>query len=630
MCGIAGIFYFDHKPVNAQLLRAMTAAIAHRGPDGEDIYIDGAVGLGHRRLAIIDLSPAGVQPMSNEDRTIWITYNGEIYNFKEIRAELEKYGHVFRSSTDTEMIVHAYEQWGVKCLEKFNGMFAFALWDANLQRLWLARDRMGVKPLFYLLSPDRLLFGSEIKAILADSTVNRALDYEALAYYLALNYTPAPYTLFSGICQLEPGMHLLINADGTSQLTQYWDVVYQEEHYRSEKAYVEEFQSLLEDAVRLRLVSDVPFGSFLSGGADSSSIAYWMSRNMGEPVKTFSIGFDEETFSELGYARQVAERIHADHHERIVTADVEELLPKLVWHAEEPTANSSMVAVYHLAQMTREWVTMSLSGDGADEILAGYETYQAYYLRQLYHLIPAWLRQKVLAPLVFALPTSDAKMSLETKLKRFINGAELSAEDAHAYWRVIFDTALRHQLLSPILDKPGAQSDFVDLYRSLYKKTNARLPLNRLLYVDARFYLPNDSLVKVDRMAMAHGLEVRTPFLDYRLVEFAAQVPPSLKLKGFRHKKYLLKAAMKDKLPASVLYRKKAGFNIPNALWIKGKLKPFVLDCLALDTIKQIGLNNQLVQNLLQDHFDGRSENSHQIWNLLTLALWHQKFIAGK
>lgn len=627
MCGIAGVLHFNNKPVNAETLRAMTASLAHRGPDGEDVYIDGTMGLGHRRLAIIDLSPAGAQPMSNEDRTVWITYNGEIYNFKEIRSELERYGHVFRSSTDTEMIVHAYEQWGVKCLDRFNGMFAFALWDANLRRMWLVRDRLGVKPLFYRLSSDRLLFGSEIKAILSDQTVNRSLDYESLAYYLALNYTPAPNTLFAGIRQLEPGTYLMVNSDGTSQLTQYWDIVYQEDHYRSEKAYVEEFQSLLEDAVRIRLVSDVPFGSFLSGGADSSSIAYWMSKNMGEPVKTFSIGFDEESFSELGYARQLANHIQADHHERIVTADVEELLPKLVWHAEEPTANSSMVAVYYLAQMTREWVAMSLSGDGADEILAGYETYQAYYLRQIYHLIPSWFRQRVIAPLVFSLPSSDTKISLEMKLKRFINGAELPAEEAHAYWRVIFDMSLRHQLLSPIIDKQGARGDFVDLYRSLYNKTNARHPLNRLLYVDTRFYLPNDSLVKIDRMTMAHGLEARTPFLDYRLVEFTAKVPPHLKLNEFRHKKYLLKAAMKDKLPASVLYRKKAGFNIPNALWIKGKLKPFVSDCLSPGNIQRIGLNNNVVRKLLHDHIEGKSENSHQIWNLLTLVLWWQKFI---
>ena len=627
MCGITGMLHFDNKPIKIETLRAMTASLAHRGPDGEGVYLDGVVGLGHRRLAIIDLSPSGSQPMSNEDRTIWITFNGEIYNFKDLRSELERYGHIFRSSTDTEMIVHAYEQWGVKCLERFNGMFAFALWDANLRHLWLVRDRLGVKPLFYTLLPDRLLFGSEIKAILSDPTVNRSLDYETLAYYLALNYTPAPTTLFAGIRQLEPGTYLMVTSDGNSQLTQYWDVVYQEDHYRSESAYIEEFQSLLEDAVRIRLVSDVPFGAFLSGGVDSSCIAYWMSKNMCEPVKTFSIGFGEASFSELGYARQVADHIRADHHERIVTADVEDLLPKMVWHSEEPTADSSMVAVYYLAQMTRDWVTMSLSGDGADEILAGYETYQAYYLRRIYHLIPSWLRQRVIAPLVFSLPPSDAKMSVEMKLKRFIKGAELPAEDAHAYWRVIFDESLRLRLLSPIMDKPGVQNDFVDIYRSFYNKTNARHPLNRMLYVDTRFYLPNDSLVKIDRMTMAHGLEVRTSFLDYRLVEFAAKVPPHLKLKGFWHKKYLLKIAMKDKLPASVLYRKKAGFNIPNALWIKGKLKPFVLDTLSPSNIRRMGLNENVAQKIIQDHLEGRSENSHQIWNLLTLVLWWQKFI---
>ncbi len=609
----------------------MTDTLAHRGPDGEGIYACDPVGLGHRRLAIIDLSPAGRQPMSNEDETVWVTFNGEIYNFAEVRAELQQRGHHFRSGTDTEMIVHAYEEWGTDCLKRFNGMFAFGLWDAPRRRLWLVRDRLGVKPLFYAHLPGCLLFGSEIKALLCSPEVSRELDHEALAYFLALNYTPAPHTLFAQVRQLLPGHYLMIDASGQTQDVAYWDLVYTEDgKARPEQDWLDEFGALLEDSVRLRLVSDVPFGTFLSGGVDSSSVAYWMSRHLVEPVKTFTIGFGEPTFDELEYARLVAQTINADHHERIVTADAAAALPKLVWHAEEPTADSSMVAVYYLAQMTREYVTMALSGDGADETIAGYETHQAYYLHRLYHLLPGWLRQRVIAPLIAALPVSDSKVSWDFKLRRFVSAGDLSAEDAHATRRMIFDAAARQKLLAPIWNDTAIRADVIDLYRVYFAQTNAHRPLNRMLYVDTRLYLPNDMLVKVDRMTMAHGLEAREPMLDYRLVEFLAAAPPHLKLKHLRHKKYLLKAAMRGKLPDRVLWRKKQGFNVPNARWIKGGLRPFVLDHLSPQRVREMGLlDERTVAAVLRDHFDGRADNSHQIWCLLTLALWWETFMQG-
>ena len=609
----------------------MTRILAHRGPDGEGYYLSGPVGLGHRRLAIIDLSAAGSQPMANAAQTIWVTFNGEIYNFQDIRRELARRGHQFRSATDTEVIVHAYAEWGTACLQRFNGMFAFALWDAPQRRLWLVRDRLGVKPLFYCHRPDRLLFGSEVKALLCDPGLDRSLDYEALAYYLALNYTPAPHTLFTQVRQLLPGHYLLVESTGQVQDVAYWDLTYQEHDGRDERAYVEEFRALLADSVRLRLISDVPFGAFLSGGVDSSSVAYWMAQHMREPVKTFSVGFGQASFDELEYARQVARVIGAEHHERRVTADAAAILPTLVWHAEEPTADSSMVAVYYLAQMTRERVTVALSGDGADEILAGYETYQAYYVHRLYRLLPAWLRRHVIARCINALPASDAKVSWGLKLKLFVRGAELSSEDAHATWRMIFDTDARAKLLAPVWHCPGVTADVVDIYRATFARTNARQPLNRMLYVDTRLYLPNDMLVKVDRMSMAHGLEAREPFLDYRLVEFAATVPARLKLKKFLHKKYVLKAAMHARLPDRVLWRKKQGFNVPNARWIKEGLKAFVMDHLAPASVKEMGLlDSRVVAALLQEHFAGKADHSHQIWGLLTLALWWQQFVKGK
>lgn len=630
MCGIAGVLRFDGGPVDAGLVKAMTDSLAHRGPDGEGTYISGPVGLGHRRLAIIDLSAAGRQPMSNEDESVWVIFNGEIYNFRELRRELEAHGHGFRSATDTEVVIHAYEEWGSECVHRFNGMFAFALWDGRQRRLWLVRDRLGVKPLFFALLPTGLVFGSEIKAVLSHPAVERRVDYEALAYYLALNYTPAPFTLFAAVRQLLPGQYLFADATGVLKEVQYWDLVYHESTRRGERACIEEFTALLEDSVRLRLVSDVPFGAFLSGGVDSSGVTYLMSRNMSVPVKTFTIGFGEPSFDELAYARAVARALRTDHHERTVRADAAAVLPRLVWHAEEPTADSSMVAVYYLAQESRKAVTMVLSGDGADEILAGYETYQAAYLCRLYRLLPAWFRRRVVAALVRALPVSDSKVSWDFKLRRFVSGAERPVEDAHAAWRMIFDAETRGRLLRPLQDHPEAKADVLDLYRAMFARASARHPLNRLLYVDTRFYLPNDMLVKVDRMTMAHGLEAREPYLDYRLVEFAAGVPPRLKLKHLRHKKYLLKASLAGKLPREVLWRKKQGFNVPNARWIKGELRPFVMDSLAGDRLREMGiLNPAAVETILRDHFEERADNSHQIWGLLSLVLWWEQFVKG-
>ena len=629
MCGIAGFVNLDGATPQADDLSRMIRTLAHRGPDGEDVRICGHAALGHRRLAIIDLSAAAKQPLSNEDGSVWVTFNGEIYNFVELRAELVALGHTFRSRTDSEVIVHAYEEWGLQAVERFNGMFAFGLWDQRQRRLWLVRDRLGVKPLFYAQLPHRVLFGSEIKAVLADGDVARTLDHTALAYYLALNWMPAPHTLFAAVRQVLPGHYLTIDSDGRLNDVEYWDLTFHEQATRrAEQDYVDEFDALLRDSVRLRLVSDVPFGSFLSGGLDSSAVSYHMSQLMSSPVKTFSIGFQERSFSELEYAAQVARTIHSEHHERIVDANAAAVLPTIVWHGEEPTADSSMVNVYYLAQMARERVTMVLSGDGADEILAGYPTYQAYYLHRLYRQVPAIVRRQVLMPLVNALPVSDNKVSWDFKLRRFVRAGDLDSFDAHATWRMVFDADARAELLGPVRGTPGVTADAITLYQSWYAKTNATSALNRLLYVDTRLYLPNDMLVKVDRMAMAHGLEAREPFLDYRLVEFLATVPPHLKLKQFRHKKHLLKRAMAGKLPNAIIRRKKEGFNLPKGRWMKSNLKEFVTDHLAPSRVREIGLfDHRVVERLLSEHFSGKADNSFHIWCLLTLVLWWGQFI---
>lgn len=625
MCGIAGLLRFDGAAIDADTLCQMTNAIAHRGPDGEGHYIHQQIGLGHRRLAIIDLSEAGRQPMSNEDGTIWVTFNGEIYNFMEVRNELLRKGHVFCSQSDTEVIVHAYEEWGVDCLSRFNGMFAFGLWDANHQRLWLVRDRLGVKPLFYAHLANVILFASEIKSLLVHPDLPREVDYDALSYYLALNYTPAPHTLFQHVRQVLPGHYLLIEPDGQMRDVEYWDVVYQEGSYRSEQDYADELTVLLEDSVRLRLVSDVPFGAFLSGGVDSSTVVYWMSKHLQDPVKTFSIGFAQGAFDERSYAREVSRLIQTQHHEQVVGGEAADALHHLVWHAEEPTADSSMAAMYYVAKLARQHVTMALSGDGADEIFAGYETYQAYYLHRMYRSLPGALRHGVIEPLVNRLPVTEGKVSWDFKLRRFVQSGDLTGEDAHASWRMIFNAEARRDLLTPLAYR---NADVLDLYRQAFDKTNARHPVNRMLYVDTRFYLPNDMLVKVDRMTMAHSLEAREPMLDYRLVEFAASLPPHLKLKQMRKKKYLLKRVMQGRLPDSILGRKKAGFNVPNAHWLKHELKPFLTDHLSPSQLARIGwFNASYVHKLIDDHFENRSDNSHQLWGLLTLSLWWQQFI---
>ncbi|NJN98124.1 MAG: hypothetical protein HC875_30590 [Anaerolineales bacterium] len=403
---------------------------------------------------------------------------------------------------------------------------------------------------------------------------------------------------------------------------------YPEAAYRDEKYYFDAFEQLLARAVQAQLVSDVPLGAFLSGGVDSSGIVHWMSRATSQPVKTFSIGFQYKSYNELEYARQAAQTCRAEHYEQYVNVDAAAVLPKIVWHAEEPTADSSMLPLYYLAQMTRQHVTVALSGDGADEILAGYETYQAFYAQQLYRLLPGFFRRRVVHPLVHLLPVSDNKVSFDFKLKRFVNSAELDPDAAHASWRIIFDESAKRSLYNPDIQAALNGLSTLDLYRGAFAKTDAQHPLHRMLYVDTRFYLPNDMLVKVDRMSMAHSLEVRVPYLDHEVVEFAAAMPPWLKLKNYRHKKYLLKAILGQYLPANLLWRKKQGFNVPKGIWLKNELKEFAFDHLSPHLIKEMGLfQPEAIQKILQAHTSGQYDYSHQIWGLLSLSLWWQQYI---
>ncbi|MBW1918456.1 MAG: asparagine synthase (glutamine-hydrolyzing), partial [Deltaproteobacteria bacterium] len=600
----------------------MRDVLTHRGPDNAGLWVQGRVGLGHRRLSIIDLSERGRQPMSNETGTVFMVFNGEIYNFQELRQHLEKSGHRFYSQADSEVIIHAYEEYGVECLDKLRGMFAFALWDVDQQRLFAARDRLGKKPFFYCRRNGDFYFASEIKAMLALPQIPREVNFEALGYYLSLNYTPAPHTLFKGIQQLEPAQYLLWRAhEQQLQIREYWDLSYPPAiKTQNPDRVVPEFEAQLQEAIRYRLIADVPVGAFLSGGLDSATIVALAAPLYPGRLKTFSIGFAEKSYDERPYARQVASRYRTEHHELVVTPQVKELLPTLVWHAEEPTADSSMVPVYYLAEFAAREVKVVLTGDGADEILAGYETYQAHYLLRLLNSLPtAW--QKLLQRLVTRLPVSDRKVSLDFKLKRLVAALGCDADYAHYSWRQIWSPEAQQDLL-PQLHLPEASL----LYRYWFERSQAGHPIDRMLYADTRFYLPNDMLVKVDRMTMAHALEARTPFLDHGLVETAAGIPAHWKLKGLFLKKYLLRRLLQDRVPAAIRWQGKKGFNVPVGLWIKTELKDYFAD--TLEILRDTGwINMAFLRKIFQQHVEDRLDYSHQLWGLLILALWWQTFI---
>lgn len=619
MCGICGVVKIEPAVTEAEVLQ-MREVLAHRGPDQAGLWVQGRVGLGHRRLSIIDLSPRGSQPMHNETGTISLVFNGEIYNFQELREHLERRGHQFKSQADSEVILHAYEEFGLDCLQRLRGMFAFALWDAERQSLFAARDRLGKKPFFYCLHRGDFYFGSEIKAILAHPAIPREVDFQALGYFLSLNYTPAPYTLFKGIQQLQPAQYLLWSS-GKLQIKEYWDLVFPPEGEASESGEVlSSFEAQLQEAIGYRLIADVPLGAFLSGGLDSTTIVALAAALYPGRLKTFSIGFTEKSYDERPYARQVASRYRTEHFELVATPQAEEVLPALVWHAEEPTADSSMVPVYYLARFAARQVKVVLTGDGADELLAGYPTYQAYYLLWLLQRFPAvvqnWLRR-----VVDSLPVSHRKVSWDFKLKRLVAALNWDWNYAHYSWRLIWSPEELRNLL-PDLNLPEA----FPLYDYWLQRSQAGHPLNRLLYADTRFYLPNDMLVKVDRMTMAHGLEARTPFLDHRLVEFTAGIPPAWKLRNLVLKKYLLRQVLKDRVPPALRWQGKKGFNVPVGLWIKGAWREFFGDALAL--LRQTGwINPGYLDQIFQSHLQDKRDYSHHLWGLLILALWWQMFI---
>ena len=627
MCGICGIINHQRdRVVEQHEIQAMCDAIIHRGPDEEGQYLNGPAGLGMRRLAIIDLS-SGQQPIFNEDRTAAIVLNGEIYNHLELRRELEARGHLFRTHADTEVILHAWEEYGDSCPTYLNGMFAFAIWDERQQRLFIARDRLGKKPLYYYHDGHRLLFASEIKAILQVPGVPRDIDPQALDHFLTFEYIPAPLSIFRAIRKLPQG-HWLKLQEGRLEVRRYWSLQYSASQ-RPEAELAEEFVALLRDAVKIRLMSEVPLGAFLSGGLDSSAVVAMMSQTAASGVKTFSIGFDNATYNELPYARAVARHFGSEHYEEIITPDAVRLTERIVRQLDEPLGDFSVFPTYMVSEMARKHVTVALSGDGGDELLGGYETYIAERMARRYSRLPRWLRQGLIEPVVGLLPPTEKKKGFINKSRRFIEGCRLPADLQHVRWMIFLQEAEKQLLYSQGLQEALAGRDPYDFIRSAFSASGSPVPLDQQEYVDIVTYLVDDIMVKVDRMSMAVSLECRAPFLDYRVVEFCASLPAHLRLNGKRSK-YLLKTALTGILPAEILNRRKEGFSIPIKSWMKEELRPMMLDFLSPQALQRTGcFEPGHVERLVREHLEGRENHSHRLWALLMFQMWHHEYMTN-
>ncbi len=619
MCGITGTVNFDGAPVDRALLGAMTDAVTHRGPDAAGYHFAPGVGLGHRRLSIIDLV-TGDQPLANEDGTVWTVFNGEIYNFADVRAELQAAGHRFRTRSDTEVIVHGYEEWGEACVERFRGMFALAVWDATARRLLLARDRLGVKPLYYSALPGGgLTFGSEIKSLLADPSVPRDWRPDALDAYLTLLYVPAPATIYRSIQKLPPG-HLLVAERGSVRTRQYWDLEFTGTGDAArEDEYLEQLDALLRESVKLRLISDVPLGAFLSGGIDSSTVVSYMVETSDAPVVTTSVGFDVHAYDELHHAEAVARHLGCEYHPQAADPKVEDLLPALAWHFDEPFADSSAVPTYYVSKAARELVTVALSGDGGDELWAGYAR----------HRVERWEARARRALGGAARPAGWAARALPLGMKgaralrRLALSPAAACADKHGYG--MFERDAKARLYSADFTRAVRHSDPFAPFIAAYNACASNDPLDRALYVDVKTYLLDDILTKVDRMSMAVSLETREPLLDHKLLEFAATVPVSLKIRD-GHTKYLLRRLLERKVPRQIVERGKRGFEAPIGEWLRGPLAPMADDLLMGGRLAARGLFEQReVSRLWAEHRTGVADHRHRLWQLVMLELWFRQ-----
>ncbi|MNS18666.1 Asparagine synthetase [glutamine-hydrolyzing] 1 [compost metagenome] len=631
MCGITGFFSLDRAPrPRAGVLDAMCKVMTHRGPDDQGTWENGPVALGMRRLSIIDVA-GGHQPIANEDGTVKVVFNGEIYNYPELRDRLIAKGHHLATRSDTEVIVHLYEDHGEDFVRHLNGMFAIALWDEKAQKLILARDRMGEKPLYYATNDHQLIWGSELKCLLQHPAVPRSLSMPALSRYLQLEYVPAPHSILEGVHKLPPA-HMLVAENGETRVFPYWRLdLSPAEHPPTEADALAELKERLEEAVGRRLLSEVPLGVFLSGGIDSSTIAALAAKAAPGRLKTFSIGFEDPSFDESSHARTVAKHLGTDHHEDILSpARLIELVPKLTGLLDEPFGDASVIPTYMLSRFAREHVTVALGGDGGDELFAGYPTYQAQQMAQVYDALPGPLRGLVGGTgrlVANRLPVNTNNLSLDFKLKKFTGALDAPALERHAQWLGSFSPADQASLLTPDARAALAGDDLYDQHRAVWAQSTAWDPIARYLHLDASTYLPDDILVKVDRASMVTSLEVRAPFLDHTLVEFIAKLPTAYKLKGMTTK-HLLKRAAADMLPDHILNRPKKGFGIPVAKWFQGELRSTMLDVFSPARLRDAGLFEvSAVQTLVKEHLDGKRDHRKPLWTLFMFELWREAYL---
>lgn len=630
MCGIAGVVTTTpDRPIGpyGAAVRRMCDIMAHRGPDADGFWSDDRAALGHRRLAIIDLTESGRQPMTNEDGTLWITFNGEIYNFHELRDALTAHGHVFRSQSDTEAILHAYEQWGDDCVKRLRGMFAFAIWDSRAGRLFAARDRVGKKPFFYAWDGRVLRFASELASIVADPEVPRTVDPQAIDYYLTWGYVPAPRTAFEAVRKLAPGHVLSLDANAPEagpRTSRYWDLPYLPKRTLSFDDAKAELRVLLTESVRMRMISDVPLGAFLSGGIDSSIVVGIMAGLSDQPVKTFSIGFRDAAYNELDHARRIAEKWSTDHHEFVVEPDALSILPMLVRHYGEPYADSSAVPTYYVSQITRQQVTVALNGDGGDEGFLGYQRYLANSLAESLQRVPGAARGVGLMQRL--IPRKAEAKSLLHRAHRFLKVGTLPEADRYAHWVGYFGAEAKRSLYRADFLRRVRPEEPLNWYNEVTAAQPGLCAEERADLADIHGYLPYDLLVKVDIASMANSLEARSPLLDHHVLEFAARLPRSFKLHG-RQAKWILRQAFADMLPPENVNRRKTGFGAPIGQWLRGPMKPLAEDHLLSGTSRiREYLDGDALDALTAEHMSGKADHSYRLWNLLMLDMWHREF----
>ena len=625
MCGIVGFVNKNLQPNNRETLDRMNKCIVHRGPDDEGYYIKEMVALAMRRLSIIDVAH-GKQPMFSQDKTKAIVFNGEIYNFQELKKELEARGHQFLTNSDTEVIVHLYDEYGVDCVNYLRGMFAFAIWDNQDKALFIARDRIGKKPLLYSHQPNGdLIFGSEFTALLAHPDISREVDFEAIHHYLTFTYVPAPLTAYKQIRKLEPG-HWLYWKNGEIKIERYWKLDFSKKIKISETEAVEETVRILRESTKLRMISEVPLGAFLSGGVDSSLVVALMAQESNMPIKTFSSGFEEQDFSELKYAKQVANHVGAEYHEFVVKPNALEVLPILVEHYGEPYADASAIPTYYVSKETRKFVTVALNGDGGDESFGGYERYVAMNLAETYGKLPRFLREQVIENIVNIIPSQVTKRNLVRNIKGFVSVA--STPHVERYLRLsssFTKKELSENYIKKFQEQVGKR-DSIKFIEPFFENNGMNI-IDAMLLTDIRTYLPNDLLVKVDIASMAVSLEARSPLLDHKVLEFAASLPVKFKVNGFQTK-YLLKKIASKFVPKDVIYRKKMGFGMPLTHWFRGELSSFLHEVLLSEKSLERGIiKPEVVKNLIETHSKGTSDNTFRLWTLLMLELWFNRFI---